>query len=208
MTRVAGVTLTSLFWLLCLAIAATSLRFLIAPMALVMDHMTHYLPDLPLPLYGHLLGGPLALALAPFQLWQGLRRARPRLHRALGYGYVGAVIVAGGGALAMLPMFLGSAVAAAGFATLGILWIGFTLRGVLLARGGNLAAHRRFMLRSAALTFAAVTLRLIMAPLMAQGWSVVETYQITAWGCWVPNLIAVEVYLRWKSKRAPKWEPL
>ena len=203
MARIFGFGLTGVFWILCFSVAAVSLRFLVAPMAVVMDHMAHYLPDFPLPLYAHLVGAPLALVLAPFQLWQGLRRKRPRLHRALGYAYVSAVVFAGLGALALLPMFLGTRFAAAGFAALGVLWIGITLRGVALARGGQMQAHRRMMLRSVALSFAAVTLRLIMAPLLAQGWSVVETYQITAWGAWVPNLIAVEIYLRTAGKKAP-----
>jgi hypothetical protein len=43
----------------------------------------------------------------------------------------------------------------------------------------------------------------ITPPLIAQGWSVVETYQITAWASWLPDLIAVEISLRAKSKRAP-----
>ena len=165
--------------------------------------MVHYLPAVPLPLFAHILGAPLALALAPFQLWQGLRKSRPRLHRRAGYTYVTAVVIAGAGSLLMLPHFLGSASAAAGFLIMAVLWIGLTLRGVFLARAGDYAAHRRFMLRSVAVTFGAVTLRLIMPPLIAQGWSVVETYQITAWASWLPNLIAVEIYLRAKSKRAP-----
>lgn len=202
MTRIPLIGLTMLFWILCLLIAVVSLRFLIAPLTLVMDHVAHYLPTLTLPLYAHLLGAPIALALAPFQLWQGLRRARPRLHRALGYAYVISVVVAGVGSLLLLPSFRGTGFAATGFAVLGALWIAVTLRGVLLARTRDLAAHRRFMLRSVALTFAAVTLRLIMAPLMADGWSVVETYNVTAWGAWVPNLILVEVYLRWNNKKA------
>ena len=198
MTRIARFGLTASFWLFSFLIALISLRFLAAPLSEVMDHMAHYLPAVPLALYAHLIGAPLALMLAPFQLWQGLRRARPRLHRVLGYSYVTAVIVSGIGALALLPHFLGT-----GFATLAVLWIAFTLRGVVLARAGDRVAHRRFMLRSVALTLAAVTLRLIMAPLMEQGWTVVETYQVTAWGAWVPNLIVMELYIRAKSKRAP-----
>ena len=203
MTRVLGFGMTTLFWLLCLLVAVVSLRFLVAPLAVVMGHMVHYLPTAPVALYAHLIGAPLALALAPFQLWHGLRRKRPRLHRMLGYAYVSAVVLSGVGALAMLPQFQGTSFAAAGFAVLGVLWIGITLRGVVLARGGQMAAHRRMMLRSVALSFAAVTLRLIMAPLMADGWTGLETYQITAWGAWVPNLIAVEIYLRYGSKKAP-----
>jgi hypothetical protein len=40
-----------------------------------------------------------------------------------------------------------------------------------------------------------------MAPLMAQGWSVVETYDVTAWASWVPNLILVELWLRRGTRR-------
>lgn len=203
MTRWIDSGMRGLFWLMCLTVALVSLRFLVAPMQVVMAHMAHYLPTVPIALFAHILGAPLALALAPFQLWQGLRRARPGVHRAMGYVYVSAVLVAGVGSLALLPQFQGTAFAAAGFACLAVLWIGFTLRGVLLARAGDLAAHRRFMLRSVALTFGAVTLRLIMAPLMAQGWSVVDTYQITAWGCWVPNLVAVEIWLRLHGQGTP-----
>ena len=203
MPRFVPVGLTSLFWILCLGVALASLRFLIAPFELVMDHMAHYLPAAPVALFAHLFGAPLALVLAPVQLWAGLRRRRPALHRASGYVYVLSVLIAGVGSLALLPDFLGTGFAAAGFFVLAVLWTGFTLRGVQLARAGEHAAHRRMMLRSVALTFAAVTLRIIMAPLMAQGWAVVDTYQITAWGSWIPNLIAVEIYLRRQSKRAP-----
>lgn len=52
------------------------------------------------------------------------------------------------------------------------------------------------MIRSVALTFGAVMLRVYMTPLMASGWSVPETYQITAWASWVPNLIVVEWWFR------------
>lgn len=203
MARLPRMGATVAFWTLSLLIAVISLRFLFAPMQVVMAHMVHYLPEVPLALYAHIIGGPLALLLAPFQLWRGLRAARPRLHRAMGYAYVTAVVLAGAGSLLMLPHFLGSGFAAAGFAMLAVLWIGFTLRGVALARAGARVAHRRYMLRSVALTLAAVSLRLIMAPLMEQGWTVVETYQITGWGAWLPNLALMEIYIRIKSKRAP-----
>lgn len=182
------------FWTLSLLIAVSSLRFLVLPMNVVMAHMLHYLPDYSLTTYAHLIGGPLALMLAPFQLWQGLRQRRPRLHRAIGYGYAMAVLIAGIGSLIMLPGFEGAAWVAAGFAALGLLWIGTTATGILQARNRNLAAHQRWMQRSVALSFAAVTLRLIMAPLMAAGWTPLETYQITAWGSWLLNLAVLEIW--------------
>ena len=60
------------------------------------------------------------------------------------------------------------------------------------------------MTRSVALTFAAVTLRLIMAPLTVLGWSVTETYQVTAWASWIISLAAAELLLRGIEKpKAP-----
>lgn len=177
-------------------VALISLRFLAAPLSAVMPHMAHYVQLVPLGLFGHLFGGPLALALAPLQLWERLRRRRPALHRATGYLYAGSVLVATLGSLALLPHFLGSTWALTGFAVLAILWIGFTTQGILRARARDFAGHRRWMVRSVALSFGAVTLRLIMGPLMARGWTVVETYQITAWGSWVINLAFAEWWLR------------
>ena len=187
------------FWGLSLLIAVGSLRWLLAPIAAVMPDMQHYTGLVPLALYGHILFAPLALALAPLQLWQGLRSRRPRLHRAIGYGYAMSVLIAGLSSLALLPHFLGSIWAGCGFFLLAVLWIGCTARGVWLARAGEFAAHRRWMVRSIALTFGAVTLRLLMAPLMAAGWSVTETYEITAWASWLLSLAAVEI---WPLRRA------
>lgn len=92
------------FFSLSLLVAVMSLRFLIAPMELVMDHMIHYRPDVPIAMYAHILGAPIALALAPFQLWRRLRDRRPAVHRAMGYGYALAVLVAGVGSFVMFPI--------------------------------------------------------------------------------------------------------
>ena len=181
-----------LLWFVCLGLAAATLRVLALPIALVMPAMAPYLPDFGWAVAGHIVGGPVALALVPFQLSARLRGASLRRHRWLGYGYVLAVLVGAVAALALLPRFQGSAFAGVGFAMLAILWVGFTLRAVLAARAGDLAAHRRWMLRSVALTLAAVSLRLVMAPLMAAGWSLTETYDLTAWGSWLVNLALLE----------------
>lgn len=185
-----------LFWGGSILIALASLRGFLLPIEVVMPNMAHYLVDAPLALVAHLVGGPLALLLAPFQTWAGLRSRRPALHRWLGRIYVGAIVIGALGALALVPRFTGSPFAATGFVALGLVWMATTGAGIWQARAGNLVAHRRWMLRSIALTFAAVTLRLIIAPLAAAGWSVNDTYLITAWGCWVPNLVFMELWLR------------
>lgn len=185
-----------LFAALSLLVALVSLRALVSPLPLAMPNMAHYLDGRSLPLWGHVLAGPLALALAPLQMSARLRTRAPALHRRTGYVALAAILVGAVSALALLPDFTGSRFAAAGFATLGTLWLGFAALGLAAARRGDTPAHRRFMLRATALTFGAVTLRLMMAPLMAAGWSVDETYQVTAWGCWLPGLALTEVLLR------------
>lgn len=182
-------------------IALVSLRALVLPMAVVMPAMAHFLSDAPVSAWAHVTLAPLALALAPFQLAGPLRRRFPTLHRWMGRLYGLAVLGAGGLSLALLPTSVASPLARTGFGVLAVLWIGFTVYGVLLARRGDIAAHRRWMLRSVALTYAAVTLRVVMAPLMAQGWTVAETYDVTAWGSWLFNLAVLEAWQRWPAQR-------
>lgn len=190
------------FWSFSLVIALMSWRMLVLPMAEVMPDMLHYLDTAPLGIWVHLVTGPVALALAPFQLWRGLRARRPALHRWMGRVYGLAILAGGMASLVMLPGFEGSRFAQAGFAVLAILWIGVTALGIAKARAGDFAAHRRWMLRSVALTFAAVTLRIIMAPLMAMGWELTATYDVTAWGSWVLNLVVLELWQR-RGRAAP-----
>lgn len=190
---------TVFFWLAAIPVALMSWRFLLAPVAEVMPNMAHYLPDAPLATYAHLIAGPLALLLAPFQLWRGLRARFPALHRWMGRTYGLSILIAGAGTLAMLPHFTGHSFALVGFAVLAVLWVAFTVLGIVRARAGDLAAHRRWMLRSVALTFAAVTLRIIMPFLMMAGWSLEETYLVTAWASWLINLAVLEV---WQNRRA------
>lgn len=51
----------------------------------------------------HFFGAGLALVMAPLQLWQGLRRRLPRLHRLAGWLYAGGVLIGGLGGLMLAP---------------------------------------------------------------------------------------------------------
>lgn len=165
-------------------------------------HLVHYAASHALPLYVHMIGGSLALILMPFQFWMGLRNRFRRAHRFIGYTYVVSVCLASAGSLMLLPRFAGSAWATAGFALLAVLWVATTVRAVLHARAGRTADHRAWMMRSAALTFAAVVLRLMLLPLMGAGLTLTESYDVTAWASWIVPLIAVEVMLRRGRGRA------
>jgi hypothetical protein len=192
-----------IFAVLSLLIAVSSLRGWIAPLSLVMPNMAHFLTEAPWRLWGHILGGPLALALAPLQLSVWLRQRWPRVHRWSGRLYGAAVLIAGLAGMALAPTSDASNFARAGFVVLGLLWLFSTFTGIQFAMRGDLSRHRWWMERSIALTFAGVTLRLIMGPLMASGWSVAQTYDITAWGSWMLNLAILEIWQR-KRKAAPE----
>jgi uncharacterized membrane protein len=189
------------FWLLslpALLIALLSWRVFFLPMKLVMPEMGNYLAHVPWGVWGHVIFAPIALALMPLQL----RTRKDALHRWAGRAYAVSVLVAALSSLMLLPVSVASSFARTGFGVLAVLWIGFTALGVAAALRRDLARHRVWMERSMALTFAAVSLRVVMMPLMAMGWTVAETYQITAWGSWLLTLAVVELR-RMKLKRAP-----
>ena len=148
-----------------------------------------------------------ALLIGPFQFLPRLRAARPKLHRWVGRIYVAGCLGAGA---AGLPLAFGSdagPIATTGFATLDVIWIGCTAQALRLAMTGRYAEHRCWMIRSFALTFAAVTLRLQLpiAPIM--GYPFLSGYRIVSWTAWVPNLLIAEFYLRHGLARARRIQP-
>jgi uncharacterized membrane protein len=152
----------------------------------------------------HVGGGVTALLLGPWQFWSRLRRRQARIHRALGRAYLCAVLAGGIGALALAPLAYGGLPARAGFATLGLLWLGTAAVAFGAIRRADRARHRRWMIRSYALTFAAVTLRLWLPALQWTGLDFETAYATVAWISWVPNLGVVELALR-RSDHARNW---
>jgi hypothetical protein len=56
--------------------------------------------------------------------------------------------------------------------------------------------HRAWMIRSFALTFAAVTLRLYLPLAALLSINFVDAYRAISFLAWLPNLLVVEIYLR------------
>jgi uncharacterized membrane protein len=144
-------------------------------------------------IYSHVFGSVMALALGPFQFSARLRARAPGLHRWLGRLYLGVGVLVGGlsGFYMALHAF-GGPLSRVGFAVLALLWIHSGLRAYVSIRAGEVAAHRRWMIRNFALTFAAVTLRVYLPGSMALGIEFERAYPVIAWLCWVPNLVAAE----------------
>lgn len=188
----------ALFWGLSLLIALASWRFLVLGVEVSMPHMAHFLEGRSLALYAHIGLAPVALALMPFQFSKGLRARRPMLHRWMGRAYALAIVLAGVAGLVLAYGTEFGPVAGWGFGILAVLWLGTTVQAVRLAMLKRIAEHRRWMIRSAALTFAAVTLRVYL-PVLAMGFGFETGYLIVAWLCWVPNALIAEWMLRRQS---------
>jgi hypothetical protein len=103
----------------------------------------------------HALGGTIALLSGPLQFSTRLRRKHLQFHRILGRTYVFAVLVAVPCAIAISfhgPLFVGTVVQAG-------LWFLCTLAAFLTARNRQLVQHRQWMIRSYAMTFTFIMLR-------------------------------------------------
>lgn len=152
------------------------------------------------PLVAHVSGGLIALGVGPWQLSARLRARRLTLHRWMGRVYVVAVTVGGLGGLVLSRTSQEGLVTHLGFGTLAVVWMFATLRGYRAIRRGDDVTHRAWMTRSFALTFAAVTLRIILPLEQAFGLSFHVAYQVVSWACWVPNLLIAE----WLNARASR----
>ncbi|WP_209001294.1 DUF2306 domain-containing protein [Stappia sp. BW2] len=199
MTMVSRFAASLAFWTMAVSaalIAIASLRFLALGVSASMDFVAHNLSGNALMLYMHIGIAPLALALMPFQFMTRLRACRPKLHRWMGRCYVAAILVSGLAGLQLAFHTTAGPFAATGFALLAVLWMLTTGIAVVFVLQRQIERHRAWMLRSAALTFAAVTLRVYLGSSMAAGLDFAIAYPLIAWLCWVPNAIVMEVYLQ------------
>lgn len=141
----------------------------------------------------------LLVLLAGFtQFSDGLRRARPRLHRMAGYVYViDIVFVTGPASLVMAFYANGHLPSRTAFVVLALSWIFFTARAWRRALRRDWPGHRRDMVRSYALTLSAVTLRVwkwALARTLAP--NPLDLYQVVAWLGFVPNWLVAEWLIR------------
>jgi uncharacterized membrane protein len=137
----------------------------------------------------------VALLIGPFQIAKGFRIRSRRLHRALGWIYIVSVAIAAVAALVLAPQTNFGPIAGFGFFTLAILWLIATGTALRTAIQHRFQDHHRWMLRSYALTAAAITLRILMPASALMRLSPGPSYRAIAWMCWLINLGIVEIYL-------------
>ena len=184
----------SVLLLLATAIGIASLRYALpgAPFAVDLPSFVSHRELLIL----HATTASVALLLGPWQFVPGLRRRQLRLHRLMGRAYGLAILVAGLTAFPVATNADYGIVSSLGFMALGAAWLLTTGVGIRRAMQHRVAEHRAWMIRSYALTAAAITLRILLGGAGAFDLPMELAYPAIAWLCWVPNWIAAEVWLR------------
>jgi hypothetical protein len=139
----------------------------------------------------HVFFAAVALLSGPFQFFPAIRKHRA-VHRVLGYVYFGAVFTGGITGLGMAFIAYGGLVSKLGFGALAVLWLLTGAKALVAVRSASYYVHEAWAIRSFALTFAAVTLRIYLGVFFAMGFPFDSFYPALGWLCWVPNLLFVE----------------
>jgi uncharacterized membrane protein len=138
-----------------------------------------------------------ALGLGALQFFPRFRSRRPAWHRRAGTVYVIACMIGGTAAVLLALGASTGPISSVGFGLLGVLWLGCTIQAWRYAKARDFVRHRRWMTRSYALAFDAVTLRLYLPVLAVAHIDFASGYRAISFLCWVPNLIVAELWLRY-----------
>ncbi|SCG72503.1 DUF2306 domain-containing protein [Micromonospora humi] len=160
-------------------------------------------------LVAHIVFGSVALLAGCFQVWPWFRRRWPAAHRWTGRAYLfGGVFPAGVAVLGVAPLSSTGFVSQVGNTVLAVLWLATAVAGYRTARRRRFAEHRRWMVRSFALTLSIVLNRLwvvlfvvLLLPQVDTTYGGDQDAMIRAaagasvWTSWVVNLLVAEWWL-------------
>jgi uncharacterized membrane protein len=149
----------------------------------------------------HALMGGIGLLTGAVQFSPALRRRLP-VHRILGRIYVVSSLIIGATGMYMAAYSHGGWITHLGFGALGAFLLFTTIAAFVTIRKRDVESHKRWMIRSYALMFAAVMLRLEL-PLLGMAYDFTTAYRIVSWLCWIPNLLFAEAIINVAIARAP-----
>jgi len=159
-------------------------------------------------LVAHILFGTIAIVGVILQVWPWLRRTHPVAHRRIGRVYVF------GGAIPSALMALTIALfspfgPAAGVLNVvaAVLWLGFTIAGFRAIRQRRYADHRRWMIRSFAMTMNTLLSR-VYAPIafitLGPYYSEAALFQAASTLSGTLSLLTLLLFSQWWLDRKPK----
>ena len=146
--------------------------------------------------YCHIIFGGFSILVGWSQFIPKWRKRYMRLHRRMGVFYLTSVTISGVCGLYIAFFANGGLVSSLGFGMLAVLWLVTTWKAYQSIVNKNIESHQRWMMRSYALTFAAVTLRLWLPLLTGFGMEFLDAYRIISWLSWVPNLLLIEYVIK------------
>jgi hypothetical protein len=146
--------------------------------------------------YQHIIFGGIALLIGWTQFSKKIRNKYLTVHRTIGKVYVIACLLSGSAGLYIACFATGGIIASLGFGCLAVTWLVSTSMAYITIRKKQIDAHQVWMIRSYALTFAAVTLRIWIPLGQIAGFEFVAAYVFISWLCWVPNLLVAEWIVR------------
>ncbi len=175
----------------------TDINFLLVKQTLI--HNTAWMTAF----YFHISSSILCLVTGPFQFVRYFRqKAWIKWHRTTGKIYIFSILFLAAPSGAYMAVFANGGIGAKlGFIILSFLWFMSTYIALHAIQHKNISQHRAWMVRSYALTFSAVTLRL-WVPILSNVFGVAPefTVVITAWINWIPNLLVGEILIKFFTK--------
>ncbi|SIS14788.1 Predicted membrane protein [Microbispora rosea] len=170
-------------------------------------------------LVGHIGTAAVALVLGSLQFMPAVR-ARGRIHRTLGRVYLLAGVLPSAAATIPVALWSGRLMTQIGLTTAAVLWLitgGLAYRA---ARRRDFDSHRDWMMRNYALTFLAVTARVLVPLLLlvqipfrgadpgSMGELATSVIPIGQTLGWIVNLVVVETIIRRRLSEARRMERL
>ncbi|MEU5783179.1 DUF2306 domain-containing protein [Micromonospora lupini] len=162
-------------------------------------------------LVAHIFTATVALILGPLQFIPKVR-ARPRIHRTIGRCYLAVGVLPSGLTAIPVALWSGRLLTQISLSTAAALWLITGGLGYRAARRRDFAAHRNWMMRNYALTFLAVTARILVPLLLlvqiplgrvgageigAQAPAMIPVGQTLAW---IINLAVIEAAIRTRRR--------
>ncbi|MBP1083453.1 MULTISPECIES: DUF2306 domain-containing protein [Bacillus] len=145
----------------------------------------------------HIVLALIALLTGPVALIKRIRVKRLPVHRWFGRIYVLSIILNYIPGLYVSLFATGGLLSTAGFFILNTLWLCTTLIGYRAIRKKRMIPHSQWMLRSFFLSFANMTIYIIVAIFHnALNFPYAYSYTMASWMCWILNLLLAEMIIK------------
>ncbi|MDG6109930.1 DUF2306 domain-containing protein [Dactylosporangium aurantiacum] len=143
----------------------------------------------------HVVTAAVALMAGPAQFVPAIRRRRA-LHRVIGRGYLLTGVLPAGLTAIPVALWSGHLLTQVSLTVAAVLWLVTGALAYRAARRHDVAAHRAWMTRNYALTFLAVTSR-VLVPLLLLAWIPLGGPGIGSIGAQAPTMIPIGQTLGW-----------